>query len=63
MADLSCRMCAQPFPADPSSLVSLHPTTEGLVGYARCPTGHVNLVSFHARTAGLGGEAPRVDAA
>jgi hypothetical protein len=63
MTHLSCRTCAQLFPADASSLVSLHHTTDGLVGYARCPTGHVNLVNFHARIDASGDEARRVDAA
>jgi hypothetical protein len=63
MTHLSCRTCAQPFPADASSLVSLHHTTDGLVGYARCPTGHVNVVNFHARIDAGGGDARRVDAA
>lgn len=62
MFNLSCRTCAQPFDVGPSSLASLHHTTDGLVGYARCPRGHLNVVSFHARLDPLDA-ASHVDAA
>ncbi|MBW3611977.1 MAG: hypothetical protein KY438_10710 [Actinobacteria bacterium] len=63
MLNLHCRTCDQAFVAGPASFASLHHTTDGLIGYARCPTGHVNVVNFHARVHPVEAEASRVTAA
>jgi hypothetical protein len=63
MFDVSCRTCDRSFLVGPSSLVSLHHTSDGLVGYARCPERHVNMIGFHTRIDPVDGGAHRVDAA
>lgn len=63
MFNLHCRTCDQAFVAGPSSFASLHHTTDGLIGYARCPTGHVNVVNLHACAQPVGDDASRVTAA
>lgn len=63
MFDLHCRTCDLAFVAGPSSFASLHHTTDGLIGYARCPNGHLNVVNFHTSAHPVAADASAVPAA
>lgn len=48
MFDLRCQACDAVYLVGARSLVSLQHTTEGPVGYLRCPRGHVTVVEFRS---------------
>lgn len=58
-AERRCRTCGSPYSVSPANLISRHSTSDGSVGYARCPHGHVDLVlgadERHARHATVDG--------
>ena len=62
MFDLFCDTCEITYLVDTHFLISLHNTTNGPVGFARCPRGHRTIVRFHERPAGTA-EIDRDDAA
>jgi hypothetical protein len=47
MNTITCHHCHVDVLVDSASTVSLHRTSEGTVGYVRCPLGHLNVVRFH----------------
>jgi hypothetical protein len=47
MFKLYCVSCDVSFPVETRSLVALHHTSDGPVGYLRCPTGHLDAVRLH----------------
>jgi hypothetical protein len=47
MFKLYCVSCDVSFPVEARSLVALHNTSDGPVGYLRCPTGHLDAVRLH----------------
>jgi hypothetical protein len=56
MFDLHCVTCDVSFPVRARSLIALHNTRDGPIGYLRCPTGHLDAVRLRApRVAGAHG--------
>jgi hypothetical protein len=47
MFKLYCVSCDVSFPVQTRSLVALHSTSDGPVGYLRYPTGHLDAVRLH----------------
>jgi hypothetical protein len=46
MPTLTCSCCGHAYELNVSSLISTHRTSEGTVGYARCPSGHLAVVQL-----------------
>lgn len=42
-----CTHCGRDYLVGTRSLVSFHNTSDGPVGYVRCPEGHLSVVAFH----------------
>ena len=47
MHTITCHHCHTDVLVDSASTVSLHRTSEGTIGYVRCPLGHLSVVRFH----------------
>lgn len=47
MFDLWCRTCGRTYLVGTRRLLSLHNTSRGPLGCARCPEGHLTVVAFH----------------
>lgn len=59
MHEHTCR-CGLRFPVSSDTAVSLHRSSDGLVGYVRCPLGHLSVASFATRRAPRTSDARRV---
>lgn len=54
MTQLRCHRCHQVFAVERHHLASLHHTSDGLVGYVRCPEGHLSVVALQGEVRVLG---------
>jgi hypothetical protein len=46
MNTITCHVCQVDVLVDNASTVSSHRTSEGTIGYIRCPLGHLSVVRF-----------------
>lgn len=53
MHTITCRHCHLDVLVDSASTVSMHRTSEGTIGYVRCPLGHLSVIRFDTRRAVL----------
>jgi hypothetical protein len=51
MHTITCRHCQIDVLVDNDSTVSMHRTSDGTIGYVRCPLGHLSVVHFDTRRA------------
>jgi len=59
MTHLRCHRCHQVFAVGQDRVASLHHTSDGLVGYVRCPQDHLSVVALQGQIRVLGDERAR----